>query len=62
MSVALAYAFGPLQPSDDFCYYEGRRYSPGALVTMAEDVQMSCIVFGGDPAWARDKTRMAPGP
>jgi hypothetical protein len=46
------------------CWYDGKAYSPGALATMAEDVQMTCTILYGEPSWARDKSGegMAPGP
>ena len=51
VSVTLACVAGTLPPSDDSCYYEGRRYSPGALARMGR-VEMACIVKGGAASWA----------
>lgn len=52
MSVTLACIAGTFQPADDFCYFEGRRYSPGALALMGR-VEMACTVKDGIPAWER---------
>ena len=51
VGVTLACVAGTLPPSDDSCYYEGRRYSPGALDRMGR-VEMACIVMGGAASWA----------
>lgn len=51
VSVTLACVAGTLQPTDDSCYYEGRRYSVGALASMGR-VEMSCIVKDGAVTWA----------
>ena len=52
VSVTLACVAGTLQPVDDSCYFEGRRYSPGALALMGR-AEMACIVKDGTPAWVR---------
>ncbi|RZJ62925.1 MAG: DUF1496 domain-containing protein [Acidovorax sp.] len=53
-----------IQDRPPACWYEGKAYSPGALATMAEDVQMTCTILMGEASWARDKRGegMAPGP
>ena len=52
VSVTLACVAGTLQPADDSCYFEGRRYSPGALALMGR-AEMACMVKDGTPAWVR---------
>ena len=52
VSLTLACVAGTLQPADDSCYFEGRRYSPGALALMGR-AEMACIVKDGTPAWVR---------
>ena len=52
VSVTLACVAGTLQPADDSCYFEGRRYSPGALALMGR-VEMACTVKNGSASWAR---------
>ena len=51
VSVTLACVGGTLQAADDSCYYEGRRFSPGALARMGR-VDMACTVNGGSATWA----------
>lgn len=52
MSVTLACVASTLQPVDESCYFEGRRYTPGALALMGR-AEMACIVKDGTPAWVR---------
>ena len=52
VSVTLACVAGTLQPVEDSCYFEGRRYSPGALALMGR-VEMACTVKNGSASWAR---------
>ena len=52
VSVTLACVAGKLQQVDDSCYFEGRRYSPGALALMGQ-AEMACTVKDGTPAWER---------
>ena len=52
VSVTLACVAGTLQPVEDSCYFEGRRYSPGALALMGR-VEMSCTVKNGSATWER---------
>ena len=52
VSVTLACVAGTLQPADDSCYFEGRRYSPGALALMGR-AEMACMVKDGTPVWVR---------
>ena len=52
VSVTLACVAGTLQPADDSCYFEGRRYSLGALALMGR-AEMACMVKDGTPAWVR---------
>ena len=51
VSVTLACVAGTLQPADDSCYFEGRRYSPGALAMMGR-LEMACAVQDGAARWA----------
>ncbi|MBU2119977.1 MAG: YnjH family protein [Gammaproteobacteria bacterium] len=43
--------FTGLQESPAACYYEGKAYSPGAIVHMPGQVNMSCARAGSAPAW-----------
>ena len=52
VSVTLACVAGTLQPVEDSCYYEGRRYTHGALALMGR-VEMACTVKNGSASWAR---------
>lgn len=52
VSVTLACVAGTLQPVDESCYFEGRRYSHGALALMGR-AEMACMVKDGTPAWVR---------
>lgn len=52
VSVTLACVAGTLQPADDSCYFDGRRYSPGALALMGR-AEMACTVMDGAATWAR---------
>ena len=52
VSVTLAGVAGTLQPARDCCFYEGRRYSPGALAVMGR-TEMACTVKDGVPIWER---------
>ena len=52
VSVTLACVAGTLQPADESCYFEGRRYSPGALALMGQ-AEMACTVKDGAPSWER---------
>ena len=54
VSVTLACVAGTLQPVDDSCYFEGRRYSPGALAIMGR-VEMVCTTDSGAPRWSRSE-------
>ena len=52
VSVTLACVAGTLQPVEDSCYFDGRRYSPGALALMGR-VEMACTVKNGSATWER---------
>ncbi|MBJ2163049.1 DUF1496 domain-containing protein [Acidovorax sp. IB03] len=52
VSVTLACVAGTLQPVEDSCYYEGRRYTHGALALMGR-VEMVCSTDGFSNRWLR---------
>ena len=52
VSVTLSCVAGALQPVDESCYFEGRRYSTGALALMGR-AEMACTVKDGAPSWER---------
>ena len=52
VSVTLACVAGTLQPVEDSCYYEGRRYTHNALALMGR-VEMACTVKNGSATWER---------